>query len=43
MKKDMGLNAMTDIRKKVKGPTFADPLVLTNPLNSCTKLQIAQT
>lgn len=26
-----------------KGSAFADPLVLTNPLNSCTKLQIAQT
>ena len=28
---------------KTKGPAEADPLVLTNPLNSCTKLQIAAT
>lgn len=29
--------------KKTKGPAKADPLVLTNPLNSYTKLQIAAT
>ncbi len=28
---------------KVKGPTFAGPLILTNPLNSVAKLQIAAT
>jgi len=28
---------------KVKGPTFAGPLILTNPLNSTTKLQIEST
>ena len=28
---------------KTKGPVETSPLVLTNPLNSCTKLQIAPT
>lgn len=37
------LELTTQNSLKTKGPAEADPLVLTNPLNSCTKLQIAAT
>jgi hypothetical protein len=38
----MNANYAADI-DKVKGPTCVGPLILTNPLNSCTKLQIDTT